>query len=134
MTSRDIPAFPATRLIPRAGKSAASIERNRLDRSNPELVVLPFQACRPGSTIGLNLEQALQAWRQGASLCVERSYPGAPQAIGWTLFHRTPRKFLYEGEPFFRFEGDARRYLRRVYAIQHSLAGDDGLTLSHQHL
>lgn len=134
MTSRDLPAFPVTRPNPPAGKSAAPIERNRLDRSNPELVVLPFQACRTGSPISLNLEQALQAWRQGASLCVERSYPGAPQAIGWTLFHRIPRKFLYEGEPFFRFEGDARRYLRRVYAIHYSLAGDDGLTLSHMHL
>lgn len=106
----------------------------RPDRSNPELLLLPFQARLPPSPDFLSLEQALQAWRQSRALCLERSYPGAPNAVGWTIFRRTRLAFVYEGEPLFRFEGPARRYLRRVHAIQHSLAGDDGLTLSHLHL
>lgn len=131
MTSRN---FPGPRSPHPNSPTAAALEMNRLDRSNPELVILPFQACQPGTSICLTLEQALHAWRQGFPLCVERSYPGAPQAIGWTIFHRTPGKFLYEGEPFFRFEGSARRYIRQVYAVHYSLAGEDGLTFSHLHL
>jgi len=106
----------------------------RPDRSNPELLVLPFQACLAHSPDFLTLDEALLAWRQSRPLDLERSYPGAPHAVGWTIFRRTRLAFVYEGEPLFRFEGAARRYLRRIYAIQHSLAGDDGLTLSHLHL
>lgn len=105
----------------------------RPDRSNPELLLLPFQARLPTSPDFLSLEQALQAWRQSRALCLERSYPSAPNAVGWTIFRRTRLAFVYEGEPLFRFEGPARRYLRQVYAIQHSL-DDDCLTLSHLHL
>ncbi len=101
---------------------------------NPELVVLPFQARFAGASDFLTLEQALALSSRRECLQIERSYPGALQAIGWTIFRRTPRKYIYEGELLFRFERGARRHLRRVYAIHYSLFGDDALTHSHLHL
>jgi hypothetical protein len=105
-----------------------------MDSANPELLALPFQARRTGCPDFLALDQALHAWRRSLPLLIERSYPGAPYAIGWTIFRRTPRKFLYEGEPLFAFERPARRYLRQVYAVEYTLHGDDLLTYSHLHL
>lgn len=103
---------------------------------NPELVTLPFQATLREKGEYLNYEQVLAFWSRGkrAHLQIERSYPGAPHAIGWTIFRRTTRKYVYENEPLFRFERGARRHLRRVYAIHHSLTSDDALTYSHLHL
>ena len=104
----------------------------------PDLVVLPFMAVIAGTSIHLTLEQALSMLKRvdGARVRIERSYPGAPHAIGWTIFHRTPRKYLYEKEPLFRFERGARRSrsVRKVYAIHYSLTSDDGMTYSHLHL
>ncbi|MBI5943660.1 MAG: hypothetical protein HY864_04770 [Chloroflexi bacterium] len=100
----------------------------------PDLVILPFKAALIGSDITLTLEQTLSMLRSGLRVQIERSQPGAPDAIGWTIFRRTPRKYLYENEPLFRFERGARRYIRKVYAIRYSLLGDDGMTLSHLHL
>ena len=104
--------------------------------SKPDLVVLPFTAVIAGTSIHLTLEQALSMLKRvdGARVRIERSYPGAPHAIGWTIFHRTPRKYLYEKEPLFRFERGARRYIRKAYAIHYSLLGEDGMTYSHLHL
>ncbi len=104
--------------------------------SKPDLVVLPFTAVIAGTSIHLTLEQALSMLKRvdGAHVRIERSYPGAPHAIGWTIFRRTPRKYLYEKEPLFRFERGARRYIRKAYAIQYSLTSDDGMTYSHLHL
>jgi hypothetical protein len=103
--------------------------------SKPDLVVLPFTAVIAGTSIHLNLEQALSMLRkaEGASVRIERSYPGATHAIGWTIFRRTPRKYLYEKEPLFRFERGARRHIRKAYAIHYSLTCDDGMTYSHLH-
>jgi len=104
--------------------------------SKPDLVVLPFMAVIAGTSIHLTLEQALSMLRKAEGACVriERSYPGAPHAIGWTIFRRTPRKYVYENEPLFRFERGARRYIRKAYAIHYSLTSDDGMTYSHLHL
>ena len=104
--------------------------------SKPDLVVLPFTAVIAGTSIHLTLEQALSMLKRvdGARVRIERSYPGAPHAIGWTVFHRTPRKYLYENEPLFRFERGARRYIRKAYAIHYSFTSDDGITYSHLHL
>ena len=104
--------------------------------SKPDLVVLPFTAVIAGTSIHLTLEQALSMLKRvdGARVRIERSYPGAPHAIGWTIFRRTPKKYLYENEPLFRFERGARRYIRKAYAIHYSLLGDDGMTYSHLHL
>ncbi len=102
----------------------------------PDLVVLPFTAVIAGTSIHLNLEQALSMLRKakGVRVRIERSYPGAPHAVGWTIFRRTPRKYLYEKEPLFRFERGARRYIRKAYAIHYSFNSDDGMTYSHLHL
>ncbi len=102
----------------------------------PDLIVLPFKASLIGVGVALTLEQALRLLRgsQREFVLVERSHPGASDAIGWTIFHRTTKKYLYENEPLFRFERGARRYIRKAYAIHYSLLGDDGITYSHLHL
>ena len=51
------------------------------NRSNPELVVLPFQARLTGDVNFLNLEQVLVLRAHPKTLRIERSYPGAPHAI-----------------------------------------------------
>jgi hypothetical protein len=104
--------------------------------SKPDLIVLPCKAGLIGSNVSLTLEQTLCLLRspQRAFVLIERSYPGAAETIGWTIFRRTLRQYLYENEPLFRFERGARRYIRKAYAIRYSLLGDDGLTYSHLHL
>lgn len=100
----------------------------------PDLIVLPFKAALKSSDIPLTLEQTLSLLRKGVQIRIERSHPGSPDAIGWTIFRRTSKKYLYENEPLFRFERGARRYIRKAYAIHYSLLGDDGMTYSHLHL
>ncbi len=102
--------------------------------TKPDLVILPFKATLPDVSLPLTLEQTLSLLRSGVHIQIERSQPGAPDAIGWTIFRRTPRMYLYENEPLFRFERGARRYIRKAYAIYYSLLGDDGMTYSHLHL
>ncbi len=102
--------------------------------TKPDLVILPFKATLPDVSLPQTLEQTLSMLRSGVHVQIERSQPGAPDAIGWTIFRRTPRKYLYENEPLFRFERGARRYIRKAYAIHYSLLGDDGMTHSHLHL
>jgi len=102
--------------------------------TKPDLVILPFKATLPGVELPLTLDQTLSLLRSGVHVQIERSQPDAPDAIGWTIFHRTPRKYLYKNEPLFRFERGARRYIRKAYAIHYSLLGDDGMTHSHLHL
>jgi hypothetical protein len=102
--------------------------------TKPDLVILPFKATPPEAALPLTLEQTRSLLRRGVHVQIERSQPGAPDAIGWTIFRRTPRKYLYENEPLFRFERGARRYIRKAYAIHYSLLGDDGMTHSHLHL
>ena len=100
-----------------------------------ELVVLPCKASVLETGQRLTFEQAL-AMRNGGQveyLRIERSYPGAPEAIGWTAFQRTSRAYLYKNEPLFWSEKGARRYIRKAYAIQHDLS-DDAFTYSHLHL
>ena len=104
--------------------------------SKPDLIVLPFKAVLVRSNTSLSLDQTLFLLRgkQQETIQIERSYPGAPHAVGWTIFRRTPRKYLYENEPLFRFERGARRYIRKAYAIHYYLTSDDGMTYSHLHL
>ena len=103
-----------------------------MDHSNPELVVLPFQARLAGDSTFLTFNQAQALRLLRAPLRIERSYPGASQAIGWTIFRRTPRTFLYEGEMLHASETGAHKRLRQAYAIQYSLVGEsDALTCAH---
>ena len=89
--------------------------------SKPDLVVLPFKAALQGSDTPLTLDQTLSLLRGPHSLRVriERSHPGATDAIGWTIFRRTPRKYLYENAPLFRFERGARPL--HPQSLRHSL-------------
>jgi len=107
-----------------------------MNQSKPDLLVLPFMAVLAETSTPLTLEQTLSLLRGKRRGCVqiERSYPGSPQAIGWTIFRRTSEKYLYENEPLFRFERGAHRHMRKAYAIHYSLIGDDGMTYSHNHL
>ena len=105
-----------------------------MNNPNPELVILPFQARLGDDPAFLTFEQVLLLRLLYAPLRIERSYPGWPHAIGWTIFRRLPGKYRHAGAPFFLSEHRARRYLRRVYAIQHSLDDGDALTHSHLHL
>ena len=100
----------------------------------PDLIVLPFKATPIESDVPLTFDQTLSLVRAGENIQIERSQPGAPDAIGWTIFRRSPEKYLYENEPLFRFERGARRYIRKAYAIHYSLLGEDGMTHSHLHL
>jgi len=104
--------------------------------SKPDLVILPFKATLAGFGTPITLERAVSLLRsrRRALVLIERTYPGAPYAIGWTLFRRTPKKYLYESQPLFRHERNARKYMRKAYAILYSLNGDDGTTYSHLHL
>lgn len=107
-----------------------------MNESKPDLLVLPFMALITGPSSHLTFEQAVNMLRkeQRGRIQIERSYPGAPYAIGWTIFRHAPRKYLYEGEPLFRFERGGRKYIRKAYAIHYSLTSDDGMTYSHLHL
>ena len=106
-----------------------------MDHTNPELIVLPFQAKEIGRPDYLTLEQVLLHLNHLDRLQIERSYPGAPHAIGWTIFRRTPQTYLHEGEPLFCFERGARKRLRQVYAIHYSLVGEhDALTCAHMQM
>lgn len=108
-----------------------------MTKLKPDLLVLPFMAVIQGMPILLTFDQTMSMLRKGnkAHICIERSYPGAPHAIGWTIFRRIPRKYLFENEPLFRFERGARRYIRKAYAIHYSmLTSDDGMTHSHLNL
>mgnify|MGYP001168742869 FL=1 len=103
-----------------------------MDHVNPELLVLPFQARLAGDPTFLTFNQALALRLLRAALLIERSYPGAPQAIGWTIFRRTPQTYVHEGEMLHASETGARKHLRQVYAIHYSLVGEhDALTYSH---
>ena len=97
----------------------------------PNLVVLPFKATVLETSQPLTFEQALAMLHGGQAkhLRIERSYPGAPSAVGWTIFERTPRAYLYRNEPLFRGEQGARRRIRKAYAIRQDL-NDDILTVS----
>jgi hypothetical protein len=60
----------------------------------------------------------------------ERSYPGAPGIIGWTLFLRTTAAYVYKGDPVFVSQSDAIRYLRKRYKVKICLDLNDSLPVS----
>jgi hypothetical protein len=100
----------------------------------PDLVVLSFKATLQGTDSSLTLDQTLSLLGMGGQVQIERSHPGTPDAIGWTIFRRTPKQYLYENAPLFRFERGARAYIRKAHAIHYSLASDECLPHSHLHL
>ena len=107
-----------------------------MNNPNPELVVLPFQAKIMATSNYLDFHQVTFLVNKGyrSRIQIERSYPGAPETIGWTIFHRTTKSYIHKNDPFFRMERGARRHIRKAYAIFYALNGEDGLTQSHLYL
>lgn len=102
----------------------------------PDLAILPFKACIRETGQPLTFAQAAFLLLSGSArfVRIERSYPGAPEAIGWAVFERTPKAYIHVPSPLFDTERQARRYLRVRYAIQADLNGDDAATYSDSHL
>jgi len=58
-----------------------------MNNPNPELVILPFTAKTKLTDIHLSFDQLMFLLNKGHrhSIQIERSYPGAPHTIGWTI-------------------------------------------------
>jgi hypothetical protein len=103
--------------------------------TKPALLVLPFQARQGNALACMTFDEVLHLYRHDrAALHIERSYPGAPCAIGWTIFRRTVLAYLHEDEPLFRFERGARAHIRKAYALYYARTAEDGLDLSRWNL
>jgi hypothetical protein len=101
----------------------------------PDLIMLPFKAAIRETGQPLTLEQARSLIALGESqfVQVERSYPGMPEALGWTIFERKTHAYVHTGDPLFDTEREARRYMRTAYTIWHDLNGPEATTYSHAH-
>ena len=60
----------------------------------PDLIVLPFKAVLKNPDLPPTLDQTLALLRKGVKIQLERSHPGPSDAIGWTIFRRTTKKYL----------------------------------------
>ncbi len=102
----------------------------------PDLLVLPFRATLAGRRCYLIFDQLITLLNKGQRrrIHIERSYPGAPEAIGWTVFRRRSQAYCYEGEPLFHLERGACRYIRKAYATEYALNSDDLITYCHLNL
>jgi hypothetical protein len=81
----------------------------------PDLIMLPFKATvrETGQPLALEQARSLVALGEGQFVKVERSYPGAPEAIGWTIFECQTHAYVHTGDPLFDTERDARRHSGR---------------------
>ena len=84
----------------------------------PELIMLPFKASIRETGQTLNLAQSKEMIAQGRAgfVRIERSYRGAPEAIGWTMFEITPCAYVHTGDPLFAEERTARQHMKKTYA------------------
>ena len=98
------------------------------DPNIPRLL-LPFRAQEIQSGRVLTFHEAIDLLHTGR-VRIERSYPGAPHAAGWTVFYRHPNAYVYLNEPLFLTEREARRYFRRTYRPE-AEAFDELYTYSH---
>ena len=92
-------------------------------------LVLPFQAQGVPSGKFLTFDEAIELLPRGM-VRIQRCYPGAPRATGWTVFYRQPNAYIHLNEPLFLTEGEARRYFRRTYQPEVE-AFDELYTYSH---
>jgi hypothetical protein len=60
----------------------------------------------------------------------ERSYPGAPGVVGWTLFLHTAAAYAFHGDPVFANEPDAVRYMQKRYKVKTNLNRNDALAFN----
>ena len=104
---------------------------------NPLRVSLPFKATLRDNGEPLTFEEVQACCLRGHNgrqvrdhkdqVRIERSYPGSPEAIGWTVFFRRPKAYAYEGDPIFRSERQVRRHFRQTFVPE----VEDNLMLSH---
>ena len=101
---------------------------------NPDLIVLPFKASLSATGEPLAFNQAAMLFARGEArfMRIERSYRGAPETIGWTIFQQARLTHIYTGKPLFEAERDARRHIRPAQPTGSGLNGQ--VTLSHFHL
>ena len=92
-------------------------------------LVLPFQAQGVPSGKFLTYDEAIELLPRGM-VRIQRCYPGASRATGWTVFYRQPYAYIHLNEPLFLTEGEARRYFRRTYRPEVE-AFDELYTYSH---
>lgn len=99
---------------------------------NPDLIVLPFKACLSATGEPLTFNQAAVLFARGEVRCmrIERSYRGAPETIGWTIFQQARLTYLHTGKPLYANEGDARRHIRQAQPIGSGLNGQVALSYS----
>jgi hypothetical protein len=76
----------------------------------PEITVLPCQIGKSGK--------------------IGRTYPGAPGAVGWTLFVRTATTYVFNGDAIFETERAAIRHLAQKYHLRLRLNRNESLRLS----
>ncbi len=100
-----------------------------MSNPTPTHLILPFQAQDIQTEAWLSFEETRKLFPAGR-VRITRSYPGAPHAIGWTVFYRQPRAFAYLGEPLFESESKAQHYFRRTYRPEKD-AFDELYTYSH---
>ena len=95
--------------------------RAHIDAANPPLVILPFKAAdrQTGQPLS-SFEEVEDPFSRGLGyrVRIERSYPGAPEAIGWTIFFRTRETYVYSGAPLTASEHECRQYIRQAYAVR----------------
>jgi len=57
---------------------------------------------------------------------IERSYPGAADIAGWTVFLRTDKAYIYQDfAPLFQTEREAKKFLRERYAARINISRND---------
>jgi hypothetical protein len=86
---------------------------------NPDLIVLPFKACLTTTGEPLTFDQAAAMFACGEVrfMRIERSYRGAPETIGWTIFQQAHLTCIHTGKPLYENERDARRHIRHTHPI-----------------
>lgn len=101
---------------------------------NPDLIVLPFKACLAATGESLTFNQAAALFARGEAryMRIERSYQGAPETIGWTIFQQARLTYIHAGKPLYENERDARRNLRHAHPIGY--AWNSNLTPNHSRL
>lgn len=101
---------------------------------NPHLIVLPFKACLAATGESLTFDQAAALFARGEAryMRIERSYQGAPETIGWTIFQQARLTYTHTGKPLYENERDARRHIRHAHPI--GCSRNSNLTPSHSRL
>lgn len=101
---------------------------------NPDLIVLPFKASLAATGESLTFDQAAALFARGEVrfMRIERSYQGAPETIGWTIFQQARLTYIHTGKSLYENECDARRHIRKAHPVGYGL--DSKVVLSHSHL